>query len=310
MKTLPNFMIIGAGKSGTTSLYEYLKEHPQVFMSPVKETNFFALEGKQLVDAKNDPNQMNHYPWSITVRSEYEDLFKGVDQEKAIGEVSPMYLYTPVAARKIKATIPNVKIVVILRNPVDRLYSRFLHLARENRLPTSEFSDALDQESIWWKRNDLVREGHYFQHLSVYFELFDEKQIKVFTYDELRKDPKKVIADLYEFIGVDATFEPDMSSEYNVSGFIKNKFTDKLIGQDSLIKKAISKVSPALGNAVINNTKIKKWVNGLRNKNLDRKPLDKETRQQLLELAYKEDIHNLHKLLKIDFSNWLNTPSS
>jgi len=310
MKTLPNFMIIGAGKSGTTSLYEYLKEHPEVYMSPVKETNFFAVEGETLVDAKADPNQMNHYPWSITDRAAYEDLFKDVKGEKAIGEVSPMYLYTPEAARKIKATIPNVKLVVILRNPIDRLYSRYLHLARENRLPSHDFSDALDKNSIWWKRNDLVQEGLYFKHLSIYFELFDQSQLKVFTYDELRKNPKKVIAELYDFIGVDATFQPDMSAEYNVSGFIKNKFADQLIGQNSLIKKTIAKASPRLLDAVTNNTNIKKWINGLRKKNLEKKPLDPTMRTQLLQLAYQEDINSLQSLLKIDFSNWINTAAS
>ncbi len=305
MKTLPNFIIIGAGKSGTTALYEHLREHPEVFMSPVKETNFFALEGTSTVHSEEDPDQMFHYPWAVTNWVNYQGLFHKVKKEKAIGEVSPMYLYSPKAAEKIKKRLPNTKIIAILRDPVDRLYSRYMHLARENREPTSNFADSLDQKSIWWKRNDLVQEGFYYTHLKRYYDLFDEHQIRVYLYDDLRKNPLKVIQNIYEFIGVDASFVPDLEAEYNVSGRIRNSILDKLIGQNSLIKAGVKKVSPVIANAVIKSERLKKYVNRMRKANLKKEPLSDDLRNQLIDKVYGKEISALEGLIHINLSNWL-----
>lgn len=306
MSHLPNFIIIGAGKSGTTALYEYLAAHPEVFMSPVKETNFFALEGQQLVAAIDDPRQMHHYPWSITNWQAYEQLFAQVKGEKAIGEVSPMYLYNPESAKKIKDRLPNVKIIAILREPVDRLYSRYMHLARENREPSATFEDALDRSSIWWERNDLVREGFYYSHLQRYYQLFDPAQIRVYFYDDFRKDPISLVRDLFTFIGVDASFVPDLSEEFNVSGRIKNTTLDKWIGQNSLLKKGLERAVPSLMPSIRRNQQLRKFVNQLRKRNLEKEPLRKETRKALLDQVYRTEIEALQKLLDRDLSHWLN----
>ncbi|WP_258098212.1 sulfotransferase family protein [Marinoscillum pacificum] len=305
MNKLPNFMIIGAGKSGTTALYEYLAEHPDVYMSPVKETNFFALEGEKLVDPKDDPEQMFHYPWSVTNWEEYQKLFDGVKEQKAIGEVSPMYLYSQEAAFRIKVKFPDMKIIVILRNPVDRLYSRFMHLARENRKPTSRFEDALNKNTIWWRRNDLVTEGFYHKHLQKYYKLFDRDQIKVILYDDFKSDPLKEVQNIYEFIGVNGWHEPDFNTEYNVSGLIKNPVIDKLIGQKSVIKELAAMVNPKLKDAITNNQQLKKWINQLRKKNLVKVPIPANIRNSMVESIYGSDIQQLQSLINRDLSNWL-----
>lgn len=305
MNKLPNFMIIGAGKSGTTALYEYLSEHPDVFMSPVKETNFFALEGDKLIDPKDDPEQMYHYPWSITNWDEYVNLYNGVTTEKAIGEVSPMYLYSEEAAFRIKQRLPDVKLIVILRNPVDRLYSRFMHLARENRKPTSRFEDALERGNIWWRRNDLVKEGFYHNHLKKYFQLFEPSQIKVILYDDLKSDPLRVIQNIYDFIGVDGWFEPDLNAEYNVSGLIKNPVIDKFIGQKSVIKELAKRVTPKFTEAITSNQQLRKWVNQLRRKNLTKVPIPNGIRNAMIQSIYGEDINSLQSLINRDLTSWL-----
>ncbi len=300
----PNFLVIGAGKSGTTSLYEYLNEHPEVFMSPVKETNFFALEGERLEDQETDPEQMRHYPWSITDQASYTDLFKDATNQKAIGEVSPMYLYSKKAALTIKERMPQVKLIAILRQPTDRLYSRYLHLARESRTPTSSFEDVLDKQSIWWKRNDLIQEGFYHSHLNNYFELFPENQLHVVLYDDFRKNPQAVIKEIYQFIGVDTTYAPAMDTEFNVSGFVANEKIDSIIGQNSVVKSLITRISPALTKYLSGNKKIKSWVNQLRNKNLKRPPLSRGLKMQINEI-YRSEIVRLQVLINKDLSHWL-----
>ena len=93
---MPNFLVIGAAKAGTTSVYEYLKQHPQIWMSPLKETNFFALEGETLnFRGPGDQDYINRF--SITKIEDYLNLFQGVSNQVAIGEVSPLYLYSPKA---------------------------------------------------------------------------------------------------------------------------------------------------------------------------------------------------------------------
>ncbi|MFY0606784.1 MAG: sulfotransferase [Cyclobacteriaceae bacterium] len=300
----PNFLVIGAGKSGTTSLYEYLNEHPEVFMSPIKETNFFALEGEQLEDQENDPEQMRHYPWSITDQESYSDLFKDAGDHQAIGEVSPMYLYSKKAAFAIKKRMPRVKLIAILRQPTERLYSRYLHLAREGRTLSSDIEDALDRKSIWWKRNDLVQEGFYHSHLNHYFNLFSEEQIHIVLYEDFRNNPQNVIEGIYKFIGVDPCFMPSMDTEYNVSGFVANANVDKIIGQNSMVKSMIVKAAPSLAKYLSESRKVKSWVNQLRNRNLRRPPLSARLKRQINEI-YSTEIIRLQVLINRDLSHWL-----
>jgi len=120
---LPNFIMIGAAKAGTTALYWYLAEHPQVFMSPMKETNYFAYgldEQGHLLYGDPELHRFRVQSWS-----EYEALFTGAGDAAAIGEVSPIYLECPQAAARIRQRLPGARIVCGLREPVDRAYSDF-----------------------------------------------------------------------------------------------------------------------------------------------------------------------------------------
>ncbi|MGB0429098.1 MAG: sulfotransferase family protein [Bacteroidia bacterium] len=301
----PNFIIIGAGKSGTTTVYEYLRQHPQVFMSSVKETNFFALEGKQVKAVDDSEGQMEHYPWAINNEIDYLNLFSEVKSEKAVGEVSPMYLYNNDAPKNIKKRLPNVKLIAILRQPVERLYSRYMHLARESREPTAHFEDALDKDSIWWQRNDLVTEGFYGTYLERYFQLFDANQIKVYLYDELRQNENDLLKDLFRFINVDPNFAPHTGETFNKSGKIKNRKLDLLIGQNSILVKGINKLSPNLVQKIKASEGLKRTVNRLRNKNLEKAPLSKALKAQMTNAIYKDEILKLQKLINKDLSHWL-----
>lgn len=176
---LPNFLIIGAAKAGTTSLYSYLKQHPDIFMSSWKEPKFFSLEGEKL-DFQG-PSQIINTD-SINNLESYLELFEGVKDETAIGEASPIYLYSPKAPANIKKYIPDAKLIVVLRHPAERAFSSFAHLIRAG-YETLSFEEALEEEPqrikekwapLWYYKE----KGFYAQQLERYFELFDREDRK------------------------------------------------------------------------------------------------------------------------------------
>lgn len=303
----PNFLIIGAGKSGTTSVYHAIKQHPQVFMSAVKEPNFFALEGQQKINGydADDPDGFNFYPWAVTNLDDYQLLFDKVQHEKAIGESSTMYQYMPKAPQNIKKHIPDVKLIAIFRNPADRLYSRYQHLLREDRVPTEKFEDCFEKGNLWWQKNDLVQEGFYYTHMKRYFEIFDSKNIKIMLYEDLRKDPQAFMKELFVFLEIDENFEPDMSIRYNVSGKVKNKYVNYLIGQQSVIRRAIESVAPAVVQKARDSAFMQRIVTNMRSKNLEKAPLQQSVRKRLIEEIYADEIRQFSKLINRDLSHWM-----
>lgn len=302
---LPNFIVIGAGKSGTTTLYEFLAQHPQVHMSAIKETNYFALTEADKVAAENDPEQQFNFGESVWDWQSYQALFNPSEAKKALGEVSPKYLYTALAADRIKAEIPEVKLIAILRHPAERLHSRHTHLVRENRHVGQDIAEAVQRDSIWWRRNDLVPEGFYYKHLSYYYQLFKKEQIKVYLFEDLQQNQDQLLQDLFGFIGVDANFKPKSEVRYNVSGKVKNPIVDGLIGQKSVLKRVVGSISPQLINTLKKSRWMRDKLEQARAKNLEKIPLSKESKQLVINQIYKEDIEQLQTLIGKDLSHWL-----
>ena len=200
---LPNFIIIGAEKAGTTALWQFLKQHPQIFMSAVKEPQFFGYEGREV--SFNGPGPVVKEALPITDFKEYQSLFKGADGYPAVGEASPSYLYNSRAPERIRHYVPQAKLIAILRNPVDRAYSRFLHLVREDREPVGDFLEAVEKEQWriehnWWPDFFYTRNGFYHSQLSRYYDLFDTNQIKVYLYENLSADPLGTLRDIFSFL--------------------------------------------------------------------------------------------------------------
>jgi hypothetical protein len=291
--TMPNFLIIGAMKSGTTALYYYLEQHPQIYMSPVKEPNYFC-SGEQENSVGN----------SATRIGDYQDLFKDVSGEKAIGEASHCYLYEPEAAARIQDYIPDAKLIAVLRNPVDRAYSHFLHMVRNGSEPLTDFAQALREEETggYQKRNlqDYVGRGRYYDQLKRYFNTFSRDQIKVYLYEDLSNAPVDILQDAFRFLGVDDSFVPDVSLRRNVSGYPKHKTVDKLLTKPSLIKDALKIYLPARLR-----WRLSKAFDDLKTRNLvEPPPVQPEVRRQLIGV-YREDVLKVQKLIHRDLSGWL-----
>ena len=212
---LPNFIVIGAAKAGTTALYWYLAEHPMVFMSPLKETNYFAYgldaDGRLLY---GNP-EVHHFP--VTSRADYERLFAEAGRALAIGEASPIYLECPQAATRIHELLPGSRIICAIRHPVDRAYSDYLMYLRSRgrRLdPDRDLSPTAE-----WARPDShwMRIGNYHDQLLRYFQAFPRDRIHVFLFDDLKRSPLTVVRELYGFLG-EARSSPPTWRLHTMSG--------------------------------------------------------------------------------------------
>jgi hypothetical protein len=291
--TMTNFLIIGAMKSGTTALYYYLEQHPQIFMSPVKEPDFFCSGGREGWDDASVPRL-----------GDYQNLFKGVTDEKAVGEASHCYLYEPQAVGRIQQYLPGANLVAILRNPVDRAYSHFLHMVRNGTEPLTDFAQALREEEtgeIQHRRmQDYVGRGRYYPQLKRYFEAFDRKQLKVYLYEDLTHAPIDTLQDAFRFLGVDDSFVPDVSLRRNVSGYPKHKTLDRLLSRPSPVKEFLKVYLPARLRWGLSRT-----FDDLKTRNLTGPPaIQPEVRQHLVEI-YREDILQVQELIRRDLSGWL-----
>jgi hypothetical protein len=301
--TMPNFLIIGAMKSGTTALYYYLEQHPQVYMSPVKEPNFFAFEGEDL-GARWPGDQKGINGSSITEIEAYRALYAQAKDEKALGEASHWYLYRPKAVERIKHHIPDAKMIVILRNPVERAYSHFLHSVRTGTELLTDFTEALQEEASGARkaayREDYFDRGLYAGQVQRYFDVFGRDQVRVYLHEDLNSSPHETMKDIFQFLQVDDSFIPDVSLKRNVSGFPKNKTLDRYLRGPHPVKRVLKRYLPfPLRRRLLVAS------DALNTRNLTEPPkLQPEVRRQLTG-AYREDILNLQELINRNLFAWV-----
>lgn len=285
--TLPTFIVIGVAKGGTTSIYRYLDQHPDVFMCPNKGPNFFGYE-----DARNwqwheegEPPLLRHF--KVSTLEEYEALFDAAADERAVGEVSPQYFRCPTAARRIHEVIPDVKLVASLRNPADRAFSGFLMRTRRGEA----VGDAHAELSV---ESSHVKEGFYYSRMKRYYDAFDREQIKIYLFDEFRMSPADLIRDLFAFLDVRTDFVPDTTVQHNPANVPKSALLNRILYQPRVIR-GVKAVLPA---------RLEKTAKRLRQRNLAPAPtFPADLRAQLLE-HYREDILRLEDLIGRDLSGW------
>ncbi|WP_417608084.1 sulfotransferase family protein [Owenweeksia hongkongensis] len=306
MKTqdrLPDFLIIGAGKSGTTAILYFLGKHPDIFFPKRKEPNFFALKGVDVNSYEFEESKEYHLR-SIDNLPDYLELFRDAPEDKIAGENSNQYLYAEQAIPNIKEYVPNAKLIALIRHPAERLVSRYNHMERDSVVPIGGIDAIFDKTSIWWKRPDLLQEGFYGKHLGKYFEAFDREQIKVILYDDFKADNTGVIKDICQFIGVNPDFEVDTEIEINKSGKLKDNFFNKMLGQNGTIINALKKVSPTIHKTLKNNTAVKERLIQWRNKNLETVEFPADFKERVTKEIYIDDIKKLEKILGRSLEHW------
>lgn len=296
----PNFLLIGAAKSGTTALFQYLAQHPEIYVCEPKEPHFMAFAGST-PDFQGPYDDQIINQRAVTTIEAYEALFEGAGQARAVGEGSVSTLYYPEQSiPNIKAYTPKARLICILRNPVDRAYSAYMYYLSLTRESVLTFERAWDLEAeriaanyhhIWHYR----RMGLYSEQVGPFLQAFGSEQLKILLYEDFRRDPLSVIRDCCEFIGVNPDHDYQHQPETLVSGRPKNRLLQSVLGRPSPLKQAVRNLLP------------RSWTQGLRDfvsrRNLTREPMPPEMRKRLVQY-YRNDIDRLEQMIGRDLSAW------
>ena len=317
MEKKANFFVVGTVKGGTTSLHRYLDQHPDIYMSPIKETNFFSRfdinEANFSRDYAHDVNvdlkkylegNMEHtiHIAHVTQPDDYARLFKNVTNESIIGEISNSYLLYEQTPREIYKYNPAAKIAMILRNPVDRAYSQYVMNVRLGKTMEKDFLKEIitdDQKAVkgWGANHQYLMVGMYYEQVKRYFDIFNQEQIKVYLYDDYRKNQQEVVKDLYDFLGVDKDFEANMSEKHNEAGVPKFRKLNYLINQFGIISWAKRNMPRAWREP---------FKKAFYSNHKEEIPTIQPHEQQWLLDYYLKDIKKLEQLLARDLSIWYN----
>jgi len=276
---LPNFIVVGAAKSGTTALWYYLSQHPDIFVCSPKETNYFVSD----VISKG-----NH----INTLERYEALFEPGRKCARRGEVTPAYLAKyDVAATRIKETLPDCKIVILLRNPVDRVFSRYLgHFVRDKNCQRP-FEEVMEEI----KDAELHAKG-----VAHFQELFEHENVGIFLTEQMDKNITTFVSRLWDFLGVPHAEISDVR-KVNQSGVPASPFIEKCFTLYRLFPEGIKDLLRRLPNRIKVNV-----AESLRSLNLRNRPVMNEESRRKLERFFEAEIESLEALSGMNLkAQWL-----
>ena len=293
----PNFIIAGFPKCGTTSLFHYLKQHPEIFMPNQKELHFFTQP--QIYKLNKGPKDKVVKQSHIKSEKEYLELFKSVKDEIAVGDASPSYINYPENFGMIKQYLNDPKVIVIVRDPIDRAYSNYLHLKRELR-ETMDFFSALKNEDN--RREESYSDFWYYRFNSTYYKkiLMAKKtfsNVLVLTTEEFKRNPEITLKKVYSFLGVKLIVKKQaLETKFNVGGYYKKNLITSLIFQPSRFKNALKKIiKPTRG--------IKMLLSRFSRLFQIKQPSIDQDSLNYLKKHFSKEINNLKKM-NIDVSKW------
>lgn len=299
----PNFFIVGKPKSGTTALYYFLRQHPQIFMPEQKEPWFFATDIIKDSDKFYDYKKYYDNPWQRE-EGEYIKLFKEAEKEKAVGEATTVYLYSTEAAKNIYEFNTDARIIGLLREPVDFLYSFYYYWIREGRENAKTFEQALELEDRRKKGEDIPpnirfpselyysERIKYAEQVKRYLDLFGKKQTKIIIYEDYRANNEKVYKEILDFLSVDNSFEPDFS-DILTSKQPRNRFLHLFIHRLPVKKWVENMVTPRIWKKIV------AFSEKILLKPQPRPKIDPALRKRLMR-EYKPEVEKISKLLDID----------
>lgn len=282
-----DFIGIGTSKAGTTWISEMLDAHPGICMSEPKEVNYFNEQDNYYINGINS-NYSKGFSW-------YEKHFLHWKAGQIIGEFTPKYLSDSKAPLRIKKAFPNVKLIVCLRNPVDRAFSQYNFIKYFKKKEDRSFAEVVRKEPQY------IEKGLYCKHLNKYFQYFDKNQIHIIWFEDIKNHPDDVLKKLFHFLGVDETFNP-LNLNKKINAARQSRFHQ--------IPQLMDKVTSLLTQyrlsfiiKAIKKTGLHTLIKKANSQKINFPPPPDEARR-FLRKQFAEDIASLEKLLIKDLSHW------
>ncbi len=336
----PNLFLAGAVKAGTTSLYHYLKAHPSIYMSPLKEPNFFSRDlhfdkkAFQVTEEKlrilfsdnsdhskklDEHVQDDDYFRFGVVRDEetYLRLFEGVTNESVIGEATPTYLFSRQAPKLIAKRIPDAKIIIMLRNPIERAYSHYMMNKRFGLeyLPLKEaimknitaiekyreeerHINVDEPHEKLLQHHPYIEMGLYCSQIKRYWKYFSKERVKIYLFDDLKQAPLNLIQDIYAFLEVDPNFIPsNLSKQYNKATktprFSRLMYHFYKSRMGSIFRRLTPRSAKHIARKILYKEKMPRMT---------------QDEWRFLSSFFQDEIEELSQLLSRDLSEWLIPP--
>jgi len=309
----PNFFVVGTVKGGTTALHRFLRQHPQVYMSPIKETNYFSRFDIDIslfsedyrhdvnIDLKDylagEMNDLIHIA-HVTEENDYYRLFQNVKEEIAIGEVSNSYLLYPSAPVEIQHQYPHARIVMILRHPAERAYSQYVMNLKQGKTLEQDFIREVTQDDAkpvkgWGANHQYLSIGKYYEQVKHYLDVFPKEQVAIYLYEDYRADPKGIMNQLFQFLGVSSPETLETGKNYNAAGLPRFGQLNFWLHQSGMVSWAKRTLPRSWRQPFL------KWMYAE-----DIPPMTAEQRHWLIDY-YRENVLQLASLIHRDLSHWL-----
>jgi len=295
----PDFFILGVAKAGTTSLYHYLRQHPQLFLPTHKEPRFFAYpENPEQWQGPRVHQLISTIPTSLEA---YLQFFAESPPASKRGDASPTYFSCPWTPARIARLIPHAQFILILRNPIERAYSHFLDNLTSGWEPLHSFEEIIQvylegKRRNWWFKWHYIEMGFYAQHLSRYFQYFKPEQFLIIPYETYKAHRAHTLQTIFRFLQVNEHVPVNFDLTFNTSGVPRNQLIDTLLNRPNPLRTYLRKLLPASLRQQLRRK--------ISERNKIRPPMSSRAREQLRGI-YREDVHKLSEMLNQDFTHWV-----
>ncbi len=297
-----NLFIVGAAKSGTTSLYNYLSQHPDFFSPRVKEPNFYSDAESHNPAAYLIPKKGQFYHNKIiNDPAIYFDLFKEVENQKIVADSSPSYLWDQKSAERIYNDFPKAKIIILLRDPIQRAFSHFLMDLKDGNQSEENFkkalqNDAKTQPKVWGLSHLYTEIGYYYNQVKNYIDTFSSNQVKVILYKDFITNTEQNLKDICKFLNID---------EKHIDLIDYKKIHNPYVVPKSKLSKRILTYKNKLGLLKVLVPKfVKEYLNNKMLFKQENKPKISTDDKTYLYTLFAKDIEQLEKLLQLDLTQW------